>query len=191
MKKDLGPKGYILPMPVALIATYNEDGTIDVMNMAWGTLVDSNMVLCCLDESHKTVKNLKRGGEDFTISIANIEHAPEADYFGIASGNTVKDKFERSKLHASKSTHVNAPVIEEYPLTLECKVHAMRTDEDGNFLLYGEVINTLVDESALNEKGEVDVTKLNAILFSSIDRSYYKIGEKVGKAWGIGLPFHK
>ncbi len=85
MKKELGVKPFLLPMPVALIVTYNEDGTTDVMNMAWGTLVDHNMVLCCLDESHKTVKNLQRDGVDFTISIATKEHSAEADYFGIDS----------------------------------------------------------------------------------------------------------
>lgn len=191
MKKDLGVKPFLFPMPVALIATYNENGSVDVMNMAWGTLVDNDMVLCCLDESHMTVKNLKRENVDFTISLANVKYAAEADYFGIVSGNKVMDKFERSGLHAKKSEHVNAPVIEEYPLTLECKLHALRHDEDGNFFAYGKIVNVLADEEILNEKGTVDVSKLQAILFSQIDGSYYKIGEKVGSAWGIGLSISK
>lgn len=191
MKKELGVKPFLLPMPVALIATYNEDGTTDVMNMAWGTLVDHNVVLCCLDESHKTVKNLKRDGVDFTISIATKEHSAEADYFGIDSGNKVPDKFIRTGLHSVKSNNVNAPVIEEYPLTLECKLHALRHDEDDNFFAYGEIVNVLADESILNEKREVEMAKLNALLFSQVDGSYYSIGEKVGKAWNIGLKYRK
>lgn len=190
MKKDLGVKPYLFPMPVALIATYDENNKVDVMNMAWGTLVDNNMVLCCLSEDHKTVKNL-RLGKDFTISIATKEHAPEADYFGIDSGNTVLDKFERSGLHASKSKHVDAPIIEEYPLTIECKLHTLRHDEDGNFFAYGEIVNVLADESVLDTKGKVDVSKLHAILFSQIDSTYYEIGKPVGKAWNIGLPYRK
>ncbi len=191
MKKDLGVKPFLLPMPVALIATYNEDNSVDVMNMAWGTLVDNNMVLCVLDESHKTVKNLKRDGVDFTISIATKEYSSEADYFGIDSGNTVPDKFLRTGLHSTKSKNVNAPVIDEYPLTLECKLHALRHDEDDNFFAYGEIVNVLADESILNEKGVVDMSKINALLFSQVDGSYYSIGEKVGKAWNIGLKYHK
>lgn len=191
MKKDLGVKPFLFPMPVALIATYDENKHVDVMNMAWGTLVDNNMVLCCLSEDHKTVKNLKLGDRGFTISIANKEHAPEADYFGIDSGNVIPDKFERTGIHAYKSQHVNAPVLEEYPLTLECKLHALRHDEDGNFFAYGEIVNVLADESVLDEKGKVDVSKLHAILFSQIDSTYYEIGKPVGKAWNIGLPYHK
>lgn len=191
MKKDLGVKPYFLGMPVALISTYNEDGSVDTMNMAWGTLVDNNMVLCCLDESHKTVKNLKRGGVDFTICFATEEHMAEADYFGIASGNTVPDKFLRSGLHSIKSKHVNAPVIEEYPLTLECKLHALRHDEDDNFFAYGEIVNVLADDAILNEKGQIDASKLHCLMFSQLDHGYYKINERVGLAWKEGLPLSK
>ncbi|HBM99743.1 MAG TPA: flavin oxidoreductase [Firmicutes bacterium] len=190
MKKDLGIKPYFFPMPVALIATYDEKGKVDVMNMAWGCMVDNNMILCCLSEDHKTVKNL-RLGKDFTISIANKEHAPEADYFGIDSGNTVLDKFERSGIHARKSEHVDAPILDEYPLNIECKLHALRHDEDGNFFAYGEIVNVLADESVLDENDKVDVSKLHAICFSQIDSTYYEIGNPVGKAWNIGLPYHK
>lgn len=190
MKKDLGVKSFLFPMPVALIATYNEDGNVDVMNMAWGTLVDNNMVLCCLDESHLTSKNLK-DGKDFTIAIATKERAVEADFVGIVSGNKDPEKFAHSGLHASKSKHVNAPVLDEYPLCLECKLHALRKDEDDNFLAYGEIVNVLADESILNEKGNVDLSKFNPLLFSSIDSSYYSVGEKVGGAWKIGVPLIK
>lgn len=190
MKKDLGVKSFLFPMPVALIATYNEDGNVDVMNMAWGTLVDNNMVLCCLDESHLTSKNLK-DGKDFTIAIATKEHVVEADFVGIVSGNNDPEKFAHSGLHASKSKHVNAPVLDEYPLCLECKLHALRKDEDDNFLAYGEIVNVLADESILNEKGNVDLSKFKPLLFSSIDSSYYSVGEKVGGAWKIGVPLIK
>ena len=190
MKKDLGIKPFLFPMPVALIATYNEDGSVDVMNMAWGTLVDHNMVFCCLDESHLTSKNLKDGRE-FTISIATKEHAKEADFVGIVSGNKDPEKFLHSGLHASKSKNVNAPVLEEYPLCLECKLHALRKDEDDNFFAYGEIVNVLANEEILDEKGNVDLSKFNPILFSQIDSSYYSVGEKVGGAWKIGIPLIK
>ena len=123
MKKSLGVKPYTFPMPVLMIATYGEDGTVDVMNMAWGGVCAMNMVALNIDEDHKTSENIKKRGA-FTLSIADIPHIEAADFFGIATGNKMADKFERSGLHAVKSENVDAPVVEEFPLTLECKVVA-------------------------------------------------------------------
>lgn len=121
MKKDLGVKPYLFPMPVLMISTYNEDGTVDVMNMAWGGICAQNMVSLNIDEDHKTSENIKKRGA-FTLSIADIPHMEAADFFGIASGNKMADKFQRSGLTAVKSEKVDAPIVEEFPLTLECRV---------------------------------------------------------------------
>ena len=110
MKKDLGIKPFLFPMPVLMIATYNEDGSVDVMNMAWGGICDNDKVELNLSEDYKTVANIK-ARKAFTISVADTDHLEAADYFGIASANTVKDKFEKSGLHAVKSTRVDAPVV--------------------------------------------------------------------------------
>ena len=121
MKKELGIKPYLFPMPVLMIATYGSDGAVDVMNMAWGGVCASNMVALNIDEDHKTTQNIKERMA-FTLSVADIDHLEESDFFGIASGNKMEDKFERTGMHAVRSDKVDAPVIEEYPLTLECKV---------------------------------------------------------------------
>ena len=121
MKKSLGVKPYLYPMPVLMIATYGEDETVDVMNMAWGGICGNNMVALNITESHKTAKNIKARGA-FTVSVADAAHLKEADYFGMASANNAADKFARTGLHAVRSEHVDAPVVEEFPLTLECKV---------------------------------------------------------------------
>ena len=121
MKKDLGVKPYLFPMPVLMIATYGDDGTVDVMNMAWGGICAENMVSLNIDTDHKTAKNIKKRGA-FTLSIADVPHIQAADFFGIASGNKMEDKFARSGLTAVKSEKVDAPVVQEFPLTLECKV---------------------------------------------------------------------
>ena len=188
MKKDLGVKDYLFPMPVAMIATYGPDGKVDVMNMAWGTLCDSNMVLCNLTESHKTVKNMK-AGSDFTISLATKPLMAASDYFGMASGNVVQDKFERSGLHAVPSKHVKAPVIEEYPLTLECRFHKDYCDDEGNYMVYGEIVNVLADETILNADGSFNFEAWKPILFSSLDATYYEIGPKAGKAFSVGKEY--
>lgn len=189
MKKDLGVHPYLFPMPVLMIATFGENDKVDVMNMAWGGICDNNKVALNITESHKTSENIKKRGA-FTISVADIDHIEESDFFGIASGNKMDDKFERTGMHAIKSSRVDAPIIEEYPITLECKVVKIQNDEFG-FRVIGEIVNVLADESVLDEKGKVDPTKLNAFVFDQFQSGYYKIGEKVGQAWNSGMKFMK
>ncbi len=189
MKKDLGVKPYTFPMPVLMISTYNEDGTVDVMNMAWGGVCAANMVALNIDEDHKTSENIKKRGA-FTLSIADIPHIEAADFFGIASGNKMADKFARSGLHAVRSEKVDAPVVEEFPLTLECRVAECQHTAYG-FRVLGEIVGTLAEESALDEKGRVDPTKLNAFVFDQFQSGYYAVGEKVGQAWSTGAGLMK
>lgn len=184
MLKDLGVKPYTFPMPVLMIATYGEDGKVDVMNMAWGGVCAENMVALNIDEDHKTSANIKARGA-FTLSIADIPHIEAADFFGIATGNKMGDKFERSGLHAVKSGRVDAPVVEEFPLTLECKVVECQHTAYG-FRVLGEIVNVLADEKVLDEKGKVIPEKLNAFVFDQCRSGYYAVGEKVGQAWQTG-----
>ena len=153
MKKDLGVKPYTFPMPVLMIATYGADGTVDVMNMAWGGVCAENMVALNIDEDHKTAENIKARGA-FTLSIADIPHIKEADFFGIATGNKMPDKFARSGLHAVRSEKVDAPVVEEFPLTLECRVAECQHTAYG-FRVLGEIVGVLAEEAVLDEKGRV------------------------------------
>ena len=189
MLKDLGVKPYTFPMPVLMISTYNEDGTVDVMNMAWGGICAENMVALNIDEDHKTSENIKRT-RAFTLSIADIDHIEAADFFGIATGYKMKDKFERSGLHAIKSSMVNAPIVQEFPLTLECKVVECQNTVYG-FRVLGEILNVLADEKVLDEKGKVNPVKLNAFVFDQFQNGYYAIGKKVGQAWQTGLKLMK
>ncbi len=184
MKKDLGVKPYLFPMPVYMIATYGENDKVDVMNMAWGGITAENMVILSLDEAHKTSKNIKERMA-FTLSVSDLKHIKESDFFGIASGNNMNDKFERSGMHAEKSSRVDAPIITEYPLTLECKVLELRHGIEG-FTVLGEIVNVLADEAVLDEKDKVDPKKLNALIYETFHSGYYTIGEKVGTAWKSG-----
>ena len=184
MKKDLGVKPCLFPMPVLMIATYNEDGTVNVMNMAWGGICGSNLVALNISDGHKTAANIK-ARKAFTISVADIDHLEAADFFGIASGNKMNGKFERSGLHAVASTRCDAPIVEEFPVTLECKVADIQP-MDGELHVVGEILNACVDEKVLDAEGKVDPTKLNAFLFDAFQSGYYAIGPKVGQAWESG-----
>ena len=154
MKKDLGVQPAIYPMPVLMIATYNDDDSVDVMNMAWGGICARDMVALNISRGHKTTKNIEQRGA-FTLSIADVAHLDESDYFGIASGNKVADKFERTGMTATKSTRVDAPVVDQYPITLECSVVEMQEQPYGLRVL-GKIENVLADEAVLDEEGKVD-----------------------------------
>lgn len=184
MKKDLGVKPYLFPMPVLMIATYDADGVVDVMNMAWGGICAPDMVALNIGENHKTAKNIEER-RAFTLSIVDTPHIEAADFFGIATGNKMADKFERSGLTAVRSDHVDAPVVEEFPVTLECEVVAIQ-DDHGHNRVVGKIVNVLADEEVFDENGKVDPTKLNAFVFDQFQNGYYSIGEKVGQAWHAG-----
>ena len=189
MKKDFGVQPYLFPMPTYMIATYNEDDTVDAMMMAWGGICAENMVALNLEADHKTVANLKARGA-FTLSVPGTDTLAESDFMGIASANKMADKFARTGLHAEKSTRVDAPIITEYPLTLECRVLEMQQQPYGLRVL-GEIVNVLADEKVLDEKGRIDVEKLHAFAFDQMRNGYYALGEKAGQAWHSGAEYMK
>ena len=178
----------IFPMPVLMIATYNEDGSVNVMNAAWGSMQARGHVVLKLTETHKTVENIKARGA-FTVSIADAAHMVEADYFGIESGNDVPDKFERSGMTTSKAEHVDAPIINEFPLCLECEFIEYQGGEYGCGVI-GKVVNVTADESVL-VNGQLDMSLVNAIAFDTYTHGYYKVTERVGEAFQEGLKLKK
>lgn len=189
MLKDLGPKPFLFPMPVLLIATYDENMKVNVMNMAWGGIYGDEKVVLDLDPNHKTYKNIKLN-KSFTLSVADIPHLKEADYFGMVSGNRVEDKFERTGLRAAHSSFVDAPILLDFPLSLECEVVDIR-EEESDIHIVGRILNTLADEKLFDESGKIDATRLNAFVYDVFQQNYYAIGEKVGKAFSDGKEFAK
>lgn len=184
MKKDLGVQPALYPMPVLMIATYNEDETVDVMNMAWGGVCARDMVALNISRGHRTTKIIEARGA-FTLSVADVAHLDESDYFGIASGNKVADKFERTGMTAVRSERVDAPVVQEYPITLECSVVEMQ-DQPYGLRVLGRIENVVADDAVLDESGRVDPARLNAFAFDQFRSGYYAMGEKVGQAWESG-----
>lgn len=184
MKKQIKTTEAIFPMPVLLISTFNEDGTVDVMNAAWGTMVDRDTVALNLTETHKTVENIKaRGG--FVVHIADAKHIREADYFGVVSSNKDSDKFEKSGMTFTKSELVDAPVINELPIAMECEFIEYQSDDTGLGVI-GKVLRTSVEDEFLKD-GNVDIDSLEAIAFDPYTHGYYKVSGRVGDAFKDGL----
>lgn len=184
MRKNIKTTEAIFPMPVLMIATYNEDENIDVMNAAWGMMLDRNQIVLNLTETHKTVKNIKER-KAFTVSIADSKHVIEADYFGMVSGNTTPNKFENSGLTSTKSENIDAPIINEFPICLECEF--IEYSECG---VIGKVINVTADEKVM-KNDNVDITLVDAIAFDPFTHGYYKVTERVGNAFQDGLQLKK
>lgn len=187
MTKDFGAKPYLFPMPTYMIGTYNEDDTVDVMMMAWGGICAEDMVALNLEAEHKTVANLK-ARKAFTLAVPGTDTLAASDFLGIASANKMADKFARTGLHAVRSQRVDAPVITEYPLTLECEVVEMQ-DQPYGLRVLGRILNVMADEKVLDEAGKIDAGKLQAFAFDQMRNGYYAVGDKVGQAWhsGAGL----
>ncbi|HAJ96294.1 MAG TPA: flavin oxidoreductase [Ruminococcus sp.] len=183
MKKQITTTEAIFPMPVLMISTFNEDGTVDVMNAAWGTMLSRDMVALNLTETHKTVINIKQR-KGFVIHIADAQHIVEADYFGIVSGNKEKDKFAKSGMTFTKSEYVDAPVINEFPIAIECEFVEYQSDATGLGVI-GKVLATSVEEQFLKD-GKVDIASLGAIAFDPYTHGYYKVTERVGEAFKDG-----
>lgn len=181
MRKNFGSNPWFYPLPVLIIGTYDKNGNPDAMNAAWGGLYDRDKVVLCLSAGHKTTANIKASGA-FTASFADAPHVLEADYVGLVSANQIPDKLKRAGLHPLPSQFVNAPLIEEFPLALECKL--LKITEDGN--LIGQIINVSADEKILGQDGKIDVAKLQAISFEPCGNYYVKMGEIVGNAFQDG-----
>lgn len=181
---NLGAKPFSTPQPVWIIATYDENGVADAMNAAWGGISGPNEVTLCLSPSHKTCKNFQKTGA-VTISMADKEHVAACDYVGIVSGDKVKDKLSKSGLTTTKSELVNAPIINELAICLECKVKDYN-EETG--ILKAEIVNVSADESVMTD-GKVDLSKVEPIAFDPFTNAYNVLGEKVGDAWGAGKIF--
>lgn len=183
MRKNFGAKPYTYPQPVLIIASYDENGTPDAMNAAWGGISDDTQISMCLSAGHKTVKNiLKR--KAFTVSMADAAHVTACDYVGIVSANDVPDKLEKAGFHTTRSEFVDAPLIDELPMTLECR---LVTYDEESCRMVGEIVNVSAEESVLDENGKIDPGKLQPITFDPVNNAYLKLGEKVGNAFRDGL----
>ena len=183
MRKNFGAKEMCYPMPVYIIGTYNEDGTPNAMNAAWGGVTEEAQLTVCVESGHKTAKNIQ-ARKAFTVSMGTAQYVAACDYVGIVSGNEEPDKFAKAGFHATKSQCVDAPLIDELPMAVECKLISYDPE---SCRLVGEIVNVSADESVLGKNGKVDVQKLQPITYDPMNHHYLVLGEKVGQAFHDGL----
>lgn len=182
MRKNFGTKTWLYPMPVFIVAAYDAEGNPNAMNAAWGGIHTDDMVGICLAEEHKTTQNIL-ATKAFTLSMGTAEQVVACDYVGIVSGNKEPDKVKKAGFHVVKSEFVNAPVIEELPMTLECEL--VSYDEETCYMV-GRIVNVSAEEGILGEDGKIDVARLKPIMYDPIHHDYRVMGEKVGNAFSDG-----
>ena len=183
MRKNFGAKPICYPQPVFILAAYDENGVPNAMNAAWGGISEDQEISVCVSADHKTTLNILEK-KAFTVSMATAEQMVACDYVGIVSGNKVPDKFEKAGFHATKSQFVDAPLIDELPMAMECELVSYDPE---SCRLVGRIVNVSADEAVLNEKGKVDPGKLRPITFDPMNNTYLVLGEKVGNAFKDGL----
>ena len=181
MRKNFGAKPILYPQPVFIIATYNDDGTADAMNAAWGGISEVSEISMCLSENHRTTRNAI-ARKAFTVSMGTADYMAQCDYVGIVSGDDVPDKLERCGFHAVKSEFVDAPLIAELPMAVECRLISYDPE---SCRMVGEVVNVCADESVLTD-GKIDPAKLKPIVFDGVHHTYHVLGEAVGRAFHDG-----
>lgn len=182
MKKDIGSRAYLFPMPVLIISTYNDDKTADAMNAAWGSICDHNKVALYLDESHRTFKNMEKR-KAFVVAFGVEGYATQCDFVGLVSANDDNDKMSKSGFTTSASSNVDAPIINELPVCLECNLDSIDYESG---CVVGDIVNVLADDSVLTD-GKIDMSKFKPIAYNSADHGYYALGERVGSAFHDGL----
>lgn len=181
MRVSFGAKPWSFPQPVYIVATYDESGVPDAMNAAWGGISGFREISLCLGASHKSVANLRRSGA-FTVSMGTEGCVTACDYVGVVSANDVPDKFARAGFTAVRSEVVDAPLIEELPMCLECRVVSY---DEASGILRGEIVNVSADESVLTD-GRIDVAKVRPVVFNPVDMAYMAVGRRVGSAFSDG-----
>ena len=181
MRKDFGSKTYLYPQPVLIIASYDENGKVDVMNAAWGGICGEDKIAICIDEGHKTTANFLKT-KAISVSVGVAKYVTECDYVGIVSANKDADKMSKVNWTYTKSSHVNAPIINELPLTLECEVLSYNDEE----IMIARIVNVSIDDSVLTDN-KVDVKKLEPITYDPMNHVYIKLGEVAAKAFSVGL----
>lgn len=184
MKKNLGSIPGLFPMPVVIVSAYDREGIPNAMTAAWAQITDMDKIALFVDPDHRTMKNIQET-KAFTVAIADVAHMAEADFIGIVSGNNMPDKLEKSGFHVTKSEFVNAPLIEELPVSMDCELADIIDTEDV-YAMVGKIVNICAEDRVIGEDGKVNPDQIHALIFDQFRNGYYAVGEMVGQAWNAG-----
>ena len=185
MRRNFGPQTWLYPMPVLIVGTYDDDRVPNVMTAAWGGIHDTKQIAVCIDPGHKTADNLQKK-KCFTVSVGTAAEAAACDYVGLVSGRDTPDKLARAGWHARPAETVDAPVVDELPLALECRLVSFAPQTG---CAVGDIVNVSADVRILDEEGRIDADLLAPIVFDPVRHTYRKLGRIAGTAFADGKKF--
>lgn len=182
--KSFGQKAWMLPQPVLIIGTYDNEGNPNAMNAAWGGQWDAKEIMISMG-AHATTENLNHCGE-FTVAFATRDTMIASDFVGIVSAKNDPQKMQKTGWNITKAEHINAPVFTNFPMTLECRIIEKIGESPEGYNIVAEIVNVLVDENYLGEDGKPDVEKMQLITFDPVHLGYIELGKRVGNAFADG-----
>ncbi len=182
--KRFEPKPWVVPQPVLIIGTYNEQGEANAMNAAWAGQWDTKEIMISMGV-HATTENMNRNGE-FTVAFATKQTMVASDFVGIVSAKNDPKKMEKTGWNIEKAEKVNAPVFTDFPMTLECRIKEKIDETATGYYIIAEIVNILVDEKYLGEDNNPDIEKMELIAYNPIQHTYIQLGNKVGHAFSDG-----
>ncbi len=183
---DLGPQGFILPMPMTLVGADLPSGP-NFMPIAWINRVQYNppRIVAGMGKRHATNEGIREHGE-FSVNIPSVDMVAVTDWCGLESAAKGVDK--AAPFEIVRGTLAHAPMIAECPLSLECRVSQV-VDLGSHELFVADIVATWAEERYLDESGKPDVTKMRPFTLTMPDNRYWAVGEQVGSAWSEGRGF--
>lgn len=190
MKRSLGANTLLFPTPVLMVGTYDAAGKPNLMNAAWGGICCSQPP--CVAVSLRKATYSYSGIVDrkaFTVGIACEDRMTEADYCGIASGRNA-DKFAATGLTPVRSSLVDAPYAEEFPVVLECRL--LQVVEIGlHSQFIGEIVDVKGDAAVIGEDGLLDIMRIKPLIYDTAHKGYHGVTPCIGAAFSVGKMHHK
>jgi flavin reductase (DIM6/NTAB) family NADH-FMN oxidoreductase RutF len=183
---DLGPQGFIYPMPMALVGADLPERP-NFMPIAWLNRVQFNppRLACGMGKAHATNAGIREHGE-FGISIPSRDMIEATDWCGLNSATKGADK--AAAFTVARGSLEHAPMIAECPLSLECRV--MQTVDLGSHELFiADIVSTWTERDYVDEDGKPDITKMRPFVLTMPDNRYWSVGDYLGPAWAIGRDF--
>lgn len=190
MKISLKPRAMMYPAPAVVASAYDEDGNPDCCTLAFAAMCSHHppAVMIAINSTlkRKTLADILKTNE-FCIGFPSCEHMDETDYFGIESGYR-QNKLEKVNFSYRDAEIVNAPIIEEFKVSVECRV--MHIVEVGSHTqVTGEIVNVQADESVVDDKGKIIFENLNPLAYDDVTHSYFRMGDKISDAFEPGRKF--
>jgi flavin reductase (DIM6/NTAB) family NADH-FMN oxidoreductase RutF len=182
VKVRIGACNCLYPMPTTLVGA-NVEGKPAFITIAHVGILDYNTISLGMNKAHFTNAGIRDNGV-FSVNIPSEDMVKVTDYCGCVTGRKVDKGALFTVFYGSLRT---APMIQECPVNMECRLLQV-LDRPNHDVFIGEIVETHCDEAVLTD-GVVDFVKVQPFLFVMNDKSYWRLGERLARAWSVGKAY--